>query len=166
MTAFQEVLHLTHHDALIGILPFFHSFGFTATLWTVMTIDARGAYHFNPLDAKQVGKLCQKSGGTVLLATPTFLRTYARRCEPDEFSTLDVVITGAEQLPRDVADAFEKRFGVRPLEGYGTTEVSPVVSVNIPAGRALGGHEVDQASAGYAAPVLLPFTGALRLGAG
>jgi acyl-[acyl-carrier-protein]-phospholipid O-acyltransferase/long-chain-fatty-acid--[acyl-carrier-protein] ligase len=35
----------------------------------------------------------------------------------------------------DVADAFEAKFGVRPVEGYGTTELSPVVSTNIPESR-------------------------------
>jgi acyl-[acyl-carrier-protein]-phospholipid O-acyltransferase/long-chain-fatty-acid--[acyl-carrier-protein] ligase len=74
-----------------------------------------------------------------LLATPTFLRTYLRRCEREEFATLDVVVAGAEKLPIDLCDAFEERFGVRPTEGYGTTELSPLVSVNIPPSRALGG---------------------------
>jgi acyl-[acyl-carrier-protein]-phospholipid O-acyltransferase/long-chain-fatty-acid--[acyl-carrier-protein] ligase len=53
----------------------------------------------------------------------------------EDFATLDLVITGAEKLPPDLADAFEKRFGIRPAEGYGTTEVSPVVSANIPPSR-------------------------------
>jgi acyl-[acyl-carrier-protein]-phospholipid O-acyltransferase/long-chain-fatty-acid--[acyl-carrier-protein] ligase len=87
------------------------------------------------LDAQQVGKLTGKYKGTILFAAPTFLRGYVRRCDPAEMKTLDVVVAGAEKLPRDLTDAFEKRFGVRPIEGYGCTELSPVVAVNIPASR-------------------------------
>ncbi len=49
---------------------------------------------------------------------------------------MNLVITGSEKLPADLADAFERKFGTRPLEGYGTTELSPVVSTNIPPERA------------------------------
>jgi acyl-[acyl-carrier-protein]-phospholipid O-acyltransferase/long-chain-fatty-acid--[acyl-carrier-protein] ligase len=70
-----------------------------------------------------------------LLATPTFLRSYLRRCEPEDFATIDVVVAGAEQLPVDLCQAFEERFGVRPVEGYGCTELSPLVAVNVPPSR-------------------------------
>lgn len=136
--AIEQVASLTQRDVFIGTLPFFHSLGFTVTLWAVMTLDLKAAYHFSPLDAKQVGKLCKQYGGTLLLSTPTFLRGYLRRCDPDELNSLDVVVTGAEKLPKDVADKFEERFGVRPVEGYGTTELSPLVSVNVPPSRSSG----------------------------
>jgi acyl-[acyl-carrier-protein]-phospholipid O-acyltransferase/long-chain-fatty-acid--[acyl-carrier-protein] ligase len=136
--AIEQVASLTNRDVFIGTLPFFHSLGFTVTLWAVMTLDLKAAYHFSPLDAKQVGKLCKEHRGTLLLSTPTFLRGYLRRCEPDELSSLEVLVTGAEKLPKDVADKFEERFGVRPVEGYGTTELSPLASVNIPPRRSAG----------------------------
>ncbi|MCA9119063.1 MAG: MFS transporter [Planctomycetaceae bacterium] len=136
--AIEQVASLTHRDVFIGTLPFFHSLGFTVTLWAAMTLDLKAAYHFSPLDAKQVGKLCKQHGGTLLLSTPTFLRGYLRRCEPDELKSLEVIVTGAEKLPKDVADKFEQRFGVRPVEGYGTTELSPLVSVNVPPSRSTG----------------------------
>jgi acyl-[acyl-carrier-protein]-phospholipid O-acyltransferase/long-chain-fatty-acid--[acyl-carrier-protein] ligase len=133
--AFDRILHIQRDDVLVGILPFFHSFGFTVTLWAVLMLDAKGIYHFSPLEAREVGKLCRKHGATLLIATPTFLRTYVRRCAAEDLASLEVVITGAEKLPGEVADAFEKKFGVRPLEGYGTTELSPVVSCNVPPSR-------------------------------
>ncbi|MBP89220.1 MAG: acyl-[ACP]--phospholipid O-acyltransferase [Planctomycetaceae bacterium] len=136
--AIEQVVKLTPKDVLIGILPFFHSLGFTVTLWAVMSLDIKGAYHFNPLDAKQVGKLCKKHGGTLLLTTPTFLRSYIRRCEKEDLETLQVVVAGAEKLPSDLCDKFEEKFGVRPVEGYGATELSPLVSVNIPPSRSAG----------------------------
>ena len=133
--AIDEVVHLRGDDTVIGLLPFFHSFGYTVTLWTVLTLPLKGVYHYSPLDAKVIGKLCRDHHGTILLSTPTFLRGYVKRVEPEEFRTLDVVVAGAEKLPLDVSDAFEKRFGARPVEGYGTTELSPLVSVNVPASR-------------------------------
>ncbi len=136
--AFNQVLDIKRDDVLVGILPFFHSFGYTVTLWSVLMLDAKGIYHFTPLEARQVGKLCGRHEATILIATPTFLRSYVRRCNPEDFASLEVVITGAEKLPPDVADAFEERFHVRPLEGYGTTELSPVVSSNVPPSRRAG----------------------------
>jgi acyl-[acyl-carrier-protein]-phospholipid O-acyltransferase/long-chain-fatty-acid--[acyl-carrier-protein] ligase len=133
--AIEQIIHLHRSDVLVGVLPFFHSFGYTVCLWAAMSIDVKGVYHFNPLEAKQVGKLVKKHDGTVLLATPTFLRTYLRRCDVDELATLDAVVAGAEKLPRELSDSFEAKFGIRPVEGYGTTELSPLVSANIPASR-------------------------------
>jgi acyl-[acyl-carrier-protein]-phospholipid O-acyltransferase/long-chain-fatty-acid--[acyl-carrier-protein] ligase len=69
---------------------------------------------------------------TLLLATPTFLRGYLRKVEPDKLRSLRLVITGAEKLPLDLAKNFEERFKQRVFEGYGLTETSPVVSVNLP----------------------------------
>jgi len=133
--SFNRVLNLRASDTLIGILPFFHSFGYTAAIWAGLMLDPKVAYHFNPLDARQVGELGRKHRATLLIAAPTFLRTYVRRCEPEDFAALELVVTGAEKLPMDLADAFEKKFRVRPVEGYGTTELSPVVAANVPAGR-------------------------------
>ncbi|MCU0962616.1 MAG: MFS transporter [Pirellulaceae bacterium] len=133
--AVWNVVQLRPTDVLLGILPFFHSFGYTITLWTVLSLEVKGVYHYNPLEARVIGKLCQEQGVTILLATPTFLRSYLRRCEADELKQVDVVVTGAEKLPKDVADAFEAKFGVRPVEGYGCTETSPLAAVNVPPSR-------------------------------
>jgi acyl-[acyl-carrier-protein]-phospholipid O-acyltransferase/long-chain-fatty-acid--[acyl-carrier-protein] ligase len=135
--AVNGIIHLGKNDVLVGILPMFHSFGYTVTLWTVLTLPPKGIYHYSPLEAREIGKLCRRHGATILVATPTFLRSLLRRCEPEDFAKLEVVIAGAEKLPGDLSDAFEKKFGVRPLEGYGTTEVAPVVSSNLPPDRAL-----------------------------
>lgn len=133
--AFQAAINLRPEDVLLGILPFFHSFGYTVPLWAGLMLEPKVVYHFNPLDYHQVGALSRQHGVTLLVSPPTFLRSYVRRVAPEDFASLNLVITGAEKLPPDLADAFEKRFGVRPVEGYGTSELSPVVSVNIPPSR-------------------------------
>ena len=157
VAAIDAIIHLRDEDVLIGVLPFFHSFGYTVTLWTVLTLGPKGIYHFSPLEAREVGKLSRKHGGTILIATPTFLRSYLRRCEPEDFAKLDVVVAGAEKMPIELADAFEKRFGCRPIEGYGATELSPVVSGNIPSRRARPGDRkgVREGTVGQPLPGVL-----------
>lgn len=141
--AIDQVIKLRRDDVLLGILPFFHSFGYTVTLWGGMALPIAVAYHVSPLDAGIVGKLCEEHNVTILLTTPTFLRTYLRKCTPENFHKLDVAVAGAEKLPRELSDAFEKKFGVRPAEGYGTTELSPLVSVNVPPSRRGNNFVVD-----------------------
>ncbi|MEM8946159.1 MAG: MFS transporter [Planctomycetota bacterium] len=133
--AIDQVVHLNSDDTLLGVLPFFHSFGYMVTLWTVLGLDVRCVYHTNPQEARQISKLAGKYGVSVVLATPTFLRLYLKRCQPEDFTNLDIVVAGAEKLPTELCDAFEKKFGVRPVEGYGATELSPLVSVNVPPTR-------------------------------
>ncbi len=154
VSAIDELIHLTDDDVLAGILPFFHSMGFSVTLWTVLMLRPKGAYHFSPLDAREVGRICGEHKVTLILSTPTFLRGFIRRCTTEQFAHVDTVITGAERLPPDVADAFENKFGVRPYEGYGTTELSPLAAVNIPPSRATGepGEGLREGTVGRAIP--------------
>lgn len=130
--AVDQLFQFDEHDCLLGILPFFHSFGYTACLWLPSCLKLKAVYHYNPLDAREIGKLAEKHGMTILMATATFLRTYIKRCEKEQFSKLDLVIVGAEKMPLDLAEQFREKFGVMPSEGYGATETSPVAAVNIP----------------------------------
>jgi acyl-[acyl-carrier-protein]-phospholipid O-acyltransferase/long-chain-fatty-acid--[acyl-carrier-protein] ligase len=113
-------------------LPFFHSFGYTCTLWCPLLSGFSAFYHPNPLEAATIAERVRTERLTVLLATPTFLLSYLRKATPEDFATLRLVVTGAEKLKPALADSFREKFGIRPLEGYGATELSPVVSVNIP----------------------------------
>jgi acyl-[acyl-carrier-protein]-phospholipid O-acyltransferase / long-chain-fatty-acid--[acyl-carrier-protein] ligase len=137
-----QVFMLGGKDKILGILPFFHSFGFMAALWMPAVHGTGVVYHPNPLDAQVIGELVQKHKVTFLVATPTFLQAYMRRCTPENFGSLQYVLVGAEKLPERVALAFEDTFGIRPLEGYGCTECSPVVTVNGRDFRAPGFRQV------------------------
>jgi acyl-[acyl-carrier-protein]-phospholipid O-acyltransferase/long-chain-fatty-acid--[acyl-carrier-protein] ligase len=137
-----QVFMLGGKDKVLGILPFFHSFGFTATLWMPAAHGIGVVFHANPLDAKSISALVSKYSVTFLVATPTFLQAYMRRCSPEHFGSLQYVMVGAEKLPERVALAFEDIFGIRPLEGYGCTECSPVVAVNGRDFRAPGFRQV------------------------
>jgi acyl-[acyl-carrier-protein]-phospholipid O-acyltransferase/long-chain-fatty-acid--[acyl-carrier-protein] ligase len=137
-----QTLPLDRHDRVLGVLPFFHSFGFTATLWLPAVLGIGVVYHPTPLDAKAIGELTQHYAATFLLGTPTFLQLYLRGCAPGQFGSLRFVVAGAEKLPEVLAAAFEERFGIRPLEAYGCTECSPAVTVNTHDFRAAGYRQV------------------------
>jgi acyl-[acyl-carrier-protein]-phospholipid O-acyltransferase/long-chain-fatty-acid--[acyl-carrier-protein] ligase len=132
---FFHHLDLKPTDTILGSLPLFHAYGYSTTFWLPAMSAMKGVYHFNPLEYKKVGEMAQKYRCNAFPTTPTFLRGYIRRCPKENFETVDTVICGAEKLPSDLIDAWEAKFGCRPAEGYGTTELSPVVSVNVPKGR-------------------------------
>jgi len=137
-----QVFGLGAKDRILGALPFFHSFGFTGTFALPLALGTGVIYHPNPLDAQAIGELAHRYGITFLLATPTFLQTYMRRCDPGDFASLEYVLVGAEKLHERVAQAFEDKFGIRPLEAYGCTECSPAVAVNARDYRAAGFRQV------------------------
>jgi acyl-[acyl-carrier-protein]-phospholipid O-acyltransferase/long-chain-fatty-acid--[acyl-carrier-protein] ligase len=132
VSQFRDLLDAKRTDAILGSLPFFHSFGCTVTLWYPLIEGVRIVTYPNPLEAAKNANLVEQHKLTLLLATPTFLRSYLRRAEPHQLRSLRLVITGAEKLPLDLAKTFEERFKQRVFEGYGLTETSPVVSVNLP----------------------------------
>jgi len=136
-----QAMRIGPEDRLLGVLPFFHSFGYMA-LWFAANHGLGIVFHGNPLDGAVVGDLVQKHHVSVMLATPTFLQIYLRRCTPAQFGSVRIVLAGAEKLPERLAAAFEAQFGVRPLEGYGTTECSPAVALNAPDFRAPGFYQV------------------------
>src|SRR4030088_3054903 len=126
----NQVFMLHADDRIMGILPFFPSFGFTGTLCLPAATGIGFVFHPNPLDSRVIGALVNKYAVTMLLATPTFLNAYTRRCTPEDFGSLRFVMAGAEKLPDRISQAFEDHFGIRPHEGYGCTECSPAVTVN------------------------------------
>jgi acyl-[acyl-carrier-protein]-phospholipid O-acyltransferase/long-chain-fatty-acid--[acyl-carrier-protein] ligase len=132
VSQFASRLELDHEDKILGCLPLFHSFGSTVTLWYPMLEGIDLVTFPSPLEPPKLAKLIHQHGVTMLLATPTFLRGYMRRVEPEQLATIKYVITGAEKLPRKLAEAFEKKFGKKVMEGYGLTETSPVANANIP----------------------------------
>src|SRR6476620_11223927 len=132
VSQFAVVLDARKDEMLLASLPFFHSFGCTVTLWYPLIEGVHTVTYPNPLEAKKIADLVEKYRVTVMLATPTFLRSYLRKAEPQQLRSVRLLITGAEKLPNDLAEAVEARFGKKVLQGYGLTETSPVASVNLP----------------------------------
>jgi acyl-[acyl-carrier-protein]-phospholipid O-acyltransferase/long-chain-fatty-acid--[acyl-carrier-protein] ligase len=129
--SFIRIMNWRKSDKVVGNLPVFHSFGLTTCLWLPIVYSAEVVYIPNPLDAQAVGQAIRNNKLTVLMATPGFLQTYMRRCEAKDFAPLRLVISGAEKLRNDIADKFQEMTGLAVAEGYGCSELSPVVSINV-----------------------------------
>ncbi|MBF0387810.1 MAG: MFS transporter [Candidatus Omnitrophica bacterium] len=127
-----QVFNIGRNDVVVAALPFFHSFGFTATLCFPVGTAVGVVYHTNPLDAGIIGKLAQQYQGTILMGTPTFLSSYVKKCTAEQFVTVRMAVVGAEKLKEPLAAAFREKFGFVPFEGYGATELSPIVTVGFP----------------------------------
>lgn len=140
--ALRIVIQINPNDNLCGILPFFHSFGFNCGLWLPLISGVSVSYLTNPLDAPAVAKSVRQNRSTILFAPPTFFLNYIRRLKREDFASIRLVAAGAEKLKKRLADAFEEKFAIRPLEGYGATELSPVISLNIPDVEADGVYQV------------------------
>src|SRR5262249_30267470 len=116
--AIREAYRVLPTDRLMGILPFFHSFGYTM-FWFAAHSGMASICHPSPLDADRIGDLAVRYRATVLVATPTFLQLYLRRVAPAQIGSLRLVLAGAEKLSEALALSFEDGFGIRPMEGYG-----------------------------------------------
>jgi acyl-[acyl-carrier-protein]-phospholipid O-acyltransferase / long-chain-fatty-acid--[acyl-carrier-protein] ligase len=118
-------------DSVLGCLPLFHSFGCTVTLWYPVLFGLDVVYYPSPMEIKRLAELIQTHKVTLMIATPTFLRGYLRGVNREQLNSVKFCVTGAEKLPRAVAEAFENKFGKVVLEGYGLTETSPVSNLNL-----------------------------------
>jgi acyl-[acyl-carrier-protein]-phospholipid O-acyltransferase/long-chain-fatty-acid--[acyl-carrier-protein] ligase len=121
-----------HNDVFIGVLPLFHSFGFTGTMWLPLLEGSTVVFHPNPMDAKTIGEIADTYKATMLISTPTFCASYVRRITKEQFAHLKYAIVGAEKLREPLRSEFKEKYGVDLLEGYGCTEMAPVVAVNRP----------------------------------
>jgi acyl-[acyl-carrier-protein]-phospholipid O-acyltransferase/long-chain-fatty-acid--[acyl-carrier-protein] ligase len=129
--ATAQVYSVDHRDCMLGVLPFFHSFGYTYTLWFPLLNGFKAVFHPNPTDAKAIGELAGAHHPTLFLSTPTFCLGYLRKCTREQLGSIRYLLVGAEKLRPALVKSFEDKFGVTPLEGYGCTEMGPVVSVNV-----------------------------------
>jgi acyl-[acyl-carrier-protein]-phospholipid O-acyltransferase/long-chain-fatty-acid--[acyl-carrier-protein] ligase len=144
---------LDRTDRMLGVLPFFHSFGYTVTLWGPLQIGASAVYHADPRQAREIGDLCRKYRATIYVSTATFLRFCLKKCDTDDFRSLRILMCGAEKLPVSLAEEFQRRFGVLPLEGYGTTELSPAAAANMPDEEIGGCVEISNRSGTIGPPL-------------
>ncbi len=129
---FYQVGQIQRNDVVMGVLPFFHSFGFTACLCFPVGVGLSVVYHHNPLDAATVGKLVERYKATILIGTPTFFSAYMRKCTTQQFKSLRYAAAGAEKVKETMAREFIEKFGITLFEGYGATELSPIVSMGVP----------------------------------
>ena len=128
------LMEVEQDGTLMSTLPIFHGFGLTATLLMPLVEGIPFVSHPDPRDAVAIGHLVNQHKATILFGTSTFFRLYAksRGLKPHMFESLRLIITGAERLLPEVRTLFECKFNKPICEGYGTTELSPAASSNIP----------------------------------
>ena len=130
-TLFIDAQNMNNEGSIvIGMLPLFHTLGYTVNMWATLCTKFRTAYHYSPLDCAEIGKLAKKYKATVIIGAPTFYRAFIRKIDAECFAHMSMPLVGAERMPTEVKDAFEKKFGYRPLEAFGCTECSPVIISN------------------------------------
>src|SRR5450830_926525 len=142
------VTDLTDNDRIFNAMPLFHSFALT--VGTLLPL-VRGLFVFiypSPLHYRVVPTMFYDADCTIMLGTNTSLNGYARKANPYDFRSLRYMFSAAEKLQETTATTWAHRFGVRVLEGYGTTECAACVSGNTPlqakygsAGRLMPGME-------------------------
>lgn len=127
-----SVIDYTPRDKMLNALPMFHSFGLTAgTLLPVLNgVDV--FLYPTPLHYKVIPEIAYDRNVTLLLGTPTFLHGYAKYAHHYDFYSMRYVLAGGEKLNDEVRKLWQEKFGLRILEGYGTTETAPVLSLNTP----------------------------------
>ena len=161
---------LPHSEKIVANLPTFHSFGFTVTLWYPLLRGCPVVTLPSPLEIKKIAFAIKEESASILVGTPTFFKPYLKRVDPEFLKSLRYAIAGAEKTPDGFADAWEEKFGSIYLEGYGLTETSPVVSINLPHAPAEFDYPGDSSDGsrkgsvgrlmpGHAARILNPDTG-------
>lgn len=124
-----EFAGFTRRDAVLGVLPQFHSFGFTVLTMLPLTVGARAAYTARFVPTRII-KLFREHRPTAFIAIPSMYNAllHAKDAGPEDFASLRFIVSGGEPLPEAIAAAFKERFGRRINEGYGLTETSPVTN--------------------------------------
>ena len=128
--AFLRMIPITSSDKFAGNLPIFHAYGFTIQFAFPAQTGMPVCYVMNPLNAAEVVKSITDFKLTLLTATPTFLQKYLHKATKEDFKSLRLIVTGAEKLRPELAERFRSVTGKEITEGYGCTELSPIVTVN------------------------------------
>lgn len=128
------LLNVNDEDIIVGSLPIFHAFGITVTTFLPLVEGIRCIAHPDPTDGASIGKLVYENKATIMFGTSTFFRLYTKNSKVNSlmFQSLRFTVAGAEKLRDDVRIEFKKKFDKEILEGFGTTETTPVASCNLP----------------------------------
>lgn len=139
-SASASALHVNHEDCFLTVLPLFHSFGATVCMILPILIGAQSALvpRFTPLGVLET---IERRRCTIFAGVPSMYAVLLGMKSDREFdiSSIRCAVTGGAAMSPEVMVAFEKRYELDIIEGYGPTEASPVVSLNPPTGiRKLG----------------------------
>ena len=113
-------------------LPMFHCFGLLGGVLLPLFTGHKAFLFPSPLAVKEIPKLIHDTGANVFFATDTFAQQYARNAADDDMKCIRLMVLGAERVKPETREIYLQRFGVELLEGYGATEASPLIAVNVP----------------------------------
>ncbi|MGE0198357.1 MAG: AMP-binding protein [Simkaniaceae bacterium] len=116
-------------DILYGVLPPFHSFGFSVTGLLPLLSGLRVFYAPDPTDTHGMVRDCFFRKVTLMCCAPSFYRNLFRIATPRQLKSVRLLVSGAEKAPPELFE-HAKRFGKKMIEGYGITECSPIVTIN------------------------------------
>ncbi len=119
-------------------LPMFHCFGLLGGVFLPLFTGHKTFLFPSPMQVKEIPKLIRDTGANVFFATDTFAQQYARNADDEDMKCIRLMVLGAERVKQETRDLYMRRFGVELLEGYGATEASPLISVNVPARNRYG----------------------------
>ncbi|MBC8384404.1 MAG: AMP-binding protein [Candidatus Cloacimonetes bacterium] len=125
-----KIVDLRPDDIYLANLPLFHIFGLTIDFWLPLSFGGTMVAYPNPLDYKIICRIVKKYQVSIMAGTPAFYYGYLKKSEPGDFASLRLAVAGADKLTPHIYEGFVKKHNVRIMEGYGTTETSPVISVN------------------------------------
>jgi len=133
----RDAIGFDHRDVMLAILPLFHAYGLTVTVVLPLTEGATIVIpdRFIP---RAILQTIEQHKVTAFVAVPGQYRVLVKEPITVDASSLRICIAGAERLPDQVAHEFRERFDREILQGYGATEVSPVITVNPPGANHIG----------------------------
>lgn len=118
-------------DVVYGILPPFHSFGFSVSCLLSILTGLRVAYSPDPTDGKRLAHGFEQWKITIMVGAPTFIKAMLKFATPEQLKTMRMCVTGAEKAPPDLVKMLEYfGKGEALIEGYGITECAPVLTLN------------------------------------
>lgn len=125
-------LKVTENDIMMAVLPLFHVFGHNTNFWLPLHVGMTIVTYANPLEYRVIPTIVKEEAATILIATPVFFMGYLRQSKEGDLSTIRLAVAGADKVPEVLRKGYREKHHIEVLEGYGATETSPVISVNVP----------------------------------
>jgi len=123
-------LSISSDDGVVGVLPLYHMLGQTVVMNCFLSAGARIVL-VPKFDAKNILEIIAKEKPTYFVGVPSMYREILKLEDVEEdTSSLKFCLSSGDALRQETMEAFEERFKVPILEGYGLTEASPMISFN------------------------------------